>query len=134
VNAEIVIRSVEWKDKDLIFSTWLRGQYWGSNYFLNMDQDEYFQDYAKRITRYISRPGTQIDCAVLKDAPEVVLGYIVYHDQHLFWAYVKRDYRKQGILNLLLKNMDFEGYSGHTKVGLAIAKKRNFHFNPLQEG
>ena len=133
-DAEIIVRSVEWGDKDFVFSTWLRGQYWGSDYFLNMEQDEYFADYAKRITRYLTRPGTQVDCAVLKDDPEVVLGYIVYNDQHLFWSYTKRDFRKQGVLKLLLKNMDFETYSGHTKVGLAIGRRRGMKFNPICEG
>jgi hypothetical protein len=131
-DAKIIIRPVESGDKDLIFSTWLRGQYYGSDYFTGMNQDEYFKRYGKYITSLICAPGTHIDCAVLEDAPTVVLGYIAYNDQKLYWSYVKRDYRKQGILNLLLKNMDFTEYSGHTKVGKSIATRKKLNFNPLE--
>jgi len=132
-KADIIVRPVEWTDKDLVFSTWLRGQYWGSDYYSLMDQDQYFQDYAKKVTRYLTRPGTKVDCAVLKDSPEMVLGYIVYNNDHLFWTYVKRDYRKQGIMNLLLRDIKFKDYSGHTKAGVSIAKKKKLTFNPTQE-
>lgn len=130
-NAKIKIRPCTETDKDFVMSTWLRGQYWGSDYFLVMEQDQYFKEYAKYITKLICKKGTQIDCAVLEDAEDVVIGYIVYNDQTLYWSYVKRDFRKNGVLNLLLKNMDFTEYSGHTKAGISIAKKKNLNFNPL---
>lgn len=128
---KIVIRPVKPEDKDLVFSTWLKGQYWGSDYFHAMEQDQYFKEAGKDITSKICKPGTMIDCAVLEDAPDLVIGYIAYNDQTLYWSYVKKDYRGQGILNLLLKNMDFTEFSGHTKAGLAIGKKKKLNFNPF---
>ena len=130
-TVKIVIRPVEAGDKDFVFSTWLKGQYWGSVSYMG-EQDQYFKDYGKTITEFICRPGTFIDCAVLSSAPNVVLGYIVYNDQHLFWSYVKFDFRKQGILNTLLKDMDFTEYSGSTKVGHAIGKKKELKFNQVK--
>jgi hypothetical protein len=129
--AKIIIRPCNTDDKNLIYSDWLKGQYWGSEYFGKMDQDQYFFEYAKHITNLICKPGTMIDCAVLEDQPNFVVGFIVYNDQKLHWAYVKKAYRKQGLLNLLLKNMDFTEFSGHTKAGLAIGKKKGLQFNPF---
>ncbi len=131
-EVKLVIRTVGPTDQGLIFSTWLKGQYWGSEYWLRMEQDEYFKDYSSLITSYICKPGTGIDCAVLADAPDVVIGYIVFKDQHLYWGYVKSDFRKQGVMNMLLKNMDFETYSGSTRAGHVIAKKKKLNFNPLK--
>lgn len=132
-STKIIIRPVAASDKDLIFSTWLKGQYWGSDYFQCMDQDQYFKEYGEYVTKLICKPGTNIDCAVFNDTPDVVIGYTVYNDQKLYWSYTKKDFRKQGVLSLLLKNMDFTEFSGHTKVGLAIAKKKNLTFNPLEK-
>lgn len=98
-----------------------------------MDQDLYYKEYSKHIERLINKPGTMIDVAVLEDAPDLDIGYIVYNNQTLYWASVKRDYRKQGILNTLLKNMDFTTYTGSTPVGLAIGKKKKLIYNPLGE-
>jgi hypothetical protein len=130
---KIVIRSAEKTDKDFVMSTWLKGNYWGSDYFKAMDQDEYFKEYGKNIQRLLDKPGTKVDAAVLEDAPDVVIGYIVYNDQALYWSYVKRDYRKNGILNSLFQNMDFVSFVGNTPVGLAIAKKKKLKFNPMKE-
>jgi hypothetical protein len=132
-NAEIIIRDVTKKDQGIVMSTWLKGQYWGSEYFSHMDQDEYFKLYGLYIQRLIDRPGTKIDCAVLKDAMDTVLAYIVYNDQTLYWSYTKRDYRKQGLCKYLLKDMDFAVYTGSTKVGHAIGKKLELNFNPLEK-
>jgi len=130
-NAKIVIRPCTADDKDIVLATWLRGQYWGSEYWSRMEQDEFFDKYADYVKDLICKPNTMIDVACMADAPTVVLGYIAYNDQTLYWSYVKRDYRKQGIANLLLKNMDFEKYSGDTRVGHAIAKKKGLRFDPL---
>jgi hypothetical protein len=128
---KVVIRPVTKQDQGIIFSTWLKGQYFGSDYWGSMDQDTYFKEYGQHIQNLLNMPGTKIDCAVLEEAPQVVIGYIVYNDQELYWGYVKRDFRKKSILNTLLKDMDFVNYSGITPVGFAIAKRKKLLFNPL---
>lgn len=128
---KIVIREAIEKDKNIVLSTWLKGQYWGSDYWKVMDQDEYFKDYGKYVSQLICRPGTKIDCAVIADAPDVVIGYIVYNDQHIYWGYVKKDYRKHGILNMLIKDMDFTTFTARTKIGDIVARKKMLTFNPI---
>jgi hypothetical protein len=130
---KVVIRSAEKTDKDFVMSTWLKGNFWSSTYFSAMEQDEYFKEYGKNIQRILDTPGTKVDAAVLEDAPSVVIGYLVYNDQVLHWAYCKRDYRKKGIFNILIKNMDFVSFTGNTPVGLAIARKKKLNFNPFKE-
>ncbi len=130
---KVIVRKAKIEDKDFVFSTWLKGNYWGSSYYQAMNQDQYFKEYAKNIQRLLDKPGTGVDVAVLEGAENTVLGYIVYNDQALFWTYVKRDFRKKGICATLLKNMDFTSFTGNTPVGLAMGKKRELIFNPFKE-
>ncbi len=129
----VVVRPAEVNDKDFVFSTWLKGNYWGSKYFGAMPQHQYFLQYAKNIQRLLDLPGTKVDVAVSEEDPVLVLGYSVYNNQALYWCYVKKDYRKKGICNELLKNMDFVSYVGHTPIGADIAKNKELYFDPFQE-
>ncbi len=128
---KVVVRPCTLEDKSIILATWLKGNYWGCDYYHRMEQDLYFQEFAKKIHKILNKPGTQIDVAVLEEAPAIVLGYIIYNDQVLYWAYTKRHYRKEGILSALLANMDFEYFTGNTPIGLSIGKKKNLKYNPL---
>src|ERR1700744_2650115 len=110
-------------------SSWLKAVYWGSTSYSNMDQTEYFTDYAKHIAKLITRPGTKVDVAVLKEDQNEVLSYIVYNDQVLYFAYTKRDFRKAGMLNTLLKDMDFTHVHVLTKIGKVIADKKELKYN-----
>ncbi len=130
---KIIIRPAVKADKDFVMSTWLKGNYWGCPYFKLMEQDTYFKEYAKNIQRLLDKPGTGVDVAVLEGAEDTVIGYITYNDQALYWAYTKRDFRKQGVLNILMKNMDFTSHAGLTPVGSSIARRKNLTFNPFKE-
>ncbi len=110
-------------------ATWLRGQYYGSAYWKQMPQDLYFAEYAKKIEFIIHR--TFIDVAVLKEDPSFIIGFLVHYGPMAYWAYIKKDYRSKGILNLLLKDKGLVAYSGDTKAAAAIAKKKQMIFNPL---
>lgn len=126
----VTLRAAKSEDKDFVMSTWLRGQYWGSDYWNGMSQDVYFKEYGTNVQRLLDKSGTQVDIA---EAEGVILGYIVYNDQVLFWSYVKKDYRNQGILKSLVKNMDFVSTISTTKIGRAITKKKGLEFNPFKE-
>jgi len=128
---KVIVRPVTKQDKGIVFSTWLKGNYFGCKYFNEMDQDLYFKEYGQYIQDLLDKPGTKVDVAVFEDAPTVDVGYIVYNDQTLYWAYTKRQYRKQGIFNILIQNMDFVRFTGSTPVGLAIGKKKQLEFNPI---
>lgn len=131
MSDKVIIRPCTPEDKNIVLSTWLKGNYWGCYYYGCMDQDLYFKEYTKHITKLLLKPGTKVDCAVLEDDKDTVLGYIVYNNQTLYWAYTKKNYRKNGILNTLTKDMDFTTFTANTPVSLDIGRRKQLIYNPL---
>lgn len=129
-NAEVIVRQATIQDKNFIMSTWLRGQYWGSSYWKQMNQDDFFKQYASLIELRLFSPLTHVDVAVTKK-DDLLIATLVYTDTAIQWAYCKEDYRGEGILNLLMKNKVFTTYSADTKPGHAIGKKKQIKFNPF---
>ena len=129
-NAEVIVRTATIEDRNFILSSWLEGQYWGSAYWKQMNQDDFFKGYAALIEYRLFDPTTQVIVAVTKQ-DDLIIGAIVYKDSAIQWAYCKKDYRGKGILNLLMKDKKFTTYSADTKPGHAIAKKKQLTFNPF---
>ena len=130
-QAKVVLRQVNKGDKDFVMNSWLEGQYWGSQYWQTMKQDVFFREYARVITQLLSTPTAKIEVATFEDEPDSIIGILVYDGPVIYWAYVKKDYRSKGVLNLMLSGKDFEVYTSSTKPGVAVAKKKGLIFNPL---
>lgn len=130
-KAIVVVREAKPEDKDVIIKSWLMGNYWGNWHYNQMDQDEYFKAYIEHIASILSKPNIRADVAVLSDATDMVLGYVVYRGPIIFWSYTKPDYRLKGVFNLLTKDKGFTIATGVTKPGCAIAKRKHIKINPL---
>lgn len=127
----VTVRQVNTNDKDFIFNSWLHSQYWSSKYYQKMPQTLFFKEYTRYITRLLVNPMCSIDVAVLDSDPNMVIGYLIYRGKTIHWAYVKKEYRSKGILTLLMKDKEFEQYTGSTIAGHSIAKLLNLIFNPF---
>ncbi len=119
-------------DKNFIFSTWLKGVYYGNDWFQEIDQDSYFRNYQKIIEKILARPDVRIQVACLRDDPGVVLGYSVLEGDILHYVFCKEVWRGIGLSNdLVPKNIKIVTHL--TKPGRAIlrAKYPNAIFNPF---
>lgn len=130
-SAKIVVREIVIEDKGFILSTWLRGNYYGSDYFRQMDKETYFKEYVQVISHLLYNPLTKILVASLDGDPNTVFGYVVYQGPVLIWAFTKKDYRGRGIFNMLISNAGITTAANITKAGAAIIKKKGYAFNPL---
>lgn len=130
-NAEIVIRPAELVDKSFIMSSWLKGNYYKNPYFVNMEQDLYFKEYAKHIESILFTPGVMIDIACDKEDPSWIVGYMIYRGPVLYWIFVKNDFRNKGIATLLAKDKNITTTTALTKSGQAIGKSKGVIFNPF---
>jgi GNAT superfamily N-acetyltransferase len=126
-----VLRPAVPEDRSPIMSFWLKGVYWGSDYFNQMPQDLFFQLYAEHIKRILFSPLTKVDVACEEGNPDQIFGYACYAEQTLHWVYVKKGYRNKGIARLLLKDKNIDTATSMTKAGRAIMKKHNVVFNPF---
>lgn len=129
---EIIIRQDSPDDRNFIFATWLRGNYYGCSYFRQMPQDVYYRQYSNIISNALrpeNHPEIQIACD--QGRPFWIAGFSVSQGPNLYWVYVKKDYRSRGIASLLLKDKPITTVKNLTDIGRTIAIKKGLIFNPL---
>lgn len=90
-------RALEPGDEAFIYSTWLRGLYFGNAWFRQISKVDYFDKYRAVIKHLLANATVRIVC--IEDAPDVIVGYAVHSADGttLHWVYVKKAWRKQGI-------------------------------------
>ncbi len=125
----IAIRPGAPEDKNLIYTSWLKGLRFGNNWFELIDKDAYYENYQKVLDRVFSKPTIKIIIACLKDDPEIILGYSVSEPGILHWVYVKTLWRKLGIAKDLIPQ-DITTVTHITKIGAAI-KPARIVFDPF---
>lgn len=118
-------------DKSFIFSTFLRGLYYGSDFFKEVDKEAFMAHYHKVLDHVLNQPGTSVEIACLEDAPNVILGYIIYKDNRLDWIFVKKAWRGIGIAKRLTPGK-INTITHLTTIGKSILKKhKGIKFNPF---
>ncbi len=128
-----IIRGYLPGDEAFIFSTWLRGLYYGNSWFREIDKDLFMENYHRAISSILSKPGVEISVSCLKEDPETILGYAVYERGRsaLHWVFVKEVWRKFGIMKRLIpSDQEWKCVTHLTTVGKAI-KPKEIIFNPF---
>lgn len=128
----IMIRLGTKLDESFIYATWLKGYFYGNPDFADMQPATFYAVYPRVIETILNRLGSNVVIACLKDDPEVIIGYAVFTDKVLHYAYVKQPFRSQGVLRALIaSNPGTTEYSHKTKPAKALAAKFNLTFNPI---
>lgn len=130
-TTHITYRPVTQLDHPFIYSTWLKGLYWGSEWFQMIPWGVYRIGYRNAIAAILTRNRGIVAC--LTEDPDVVVGYAIVSPDGgaLHWAYVKRPWRKLGIARAMVPT--FHTVTHLTKTGRAImrAKAPDAIFNPF---
>ena len=123
----LVTRGPGYGDESFIYSTWLRGLYYGNDWFRKIDKKSFFDKYRIVIAHLLK--SSNVELAVLEDQPDVIVGYSVHSGNTLHWVYVKRSWRALGIGKALIP----EGIECVTHLTKKAAKKKPDHirFDPL---
>lgn len=99
----IAIRPYKKEDEAFIYSSWLHGLYFGNKAFKDISTPaNFFSGYRKVIDKIVQSPRTTIQCAVLKDEEDTILGYSVFTPESIHWVFVKPDWRLIGIAKSLV--------------------------------
>lgn len=93
----IHIREAVTEDYNFIMATWLRGLYYGNDWFKRIDKEAFMHHYWGFINKLLTKPTTRIRVACLNDDPQIVLGYSVSEAPVLHWIFVKKAWRKIGL-------------------------------------
>lgn len=127
----VMVRDGAPSDFPFIMSTWLKGLRFGNSWFSFIPSGIYYKFYSKVIETLLYQERTKVKIACLKDDPDVILGYSVFSDTSIHWAFVKKAWRKIGIANSIVPN-GVATVTHLTDVGKAICKNKGFTFNPFE--
>lgn len=125
------IRDYRPEDHAFIMSTFLRGLYYGNEFFNIMPKDLFMAYYKLIGEALISK--SQVKVACLKDDADIILGYSVLSQDFsvVHWVFIKRAFREQGISKRLLPERPSQ-FTHFTTMGLEYAKRfENVVFNPF---
>lgn len=140
------IRNFRESDRSFILATFLRGLYYGNEFFNIIPKHIFMQNYKRVAEALVNSPKNVIQVACLKEDSDTILGYSILSADFMtvHWVYVKSSetkiagedgkltWRGKGIGKSLLPQ--FPAYYTHfSSVGLEIAKKfPQCVFNPFQ--
>lgn len=128
--SNIVIRDPKPEDVAFIYSTWLKGQYHGSEFFKASSRQSYFKHYAAFVESVLINPNTKINVACLEDDIDIIISYCVYTTSGaLYWVYTKDGWRGQGWAKKTVPQ-GISSVKSLTKAGAAIARKKGWKFDP----
>lgn len=109
-------------DAPFLYSSW-RNALWYSESRDDKLSGFFYSAASKEIKRLLGLESIRVRIACKSDEPGFIVGYSVALGAHLFWVYVKSDYREQGIARLLT-----QGFSTvsppETKPGKAIVNDK----------
>lgn len=125
---QVAIRSSNEHDLNFIYSTWLRGLYYGNDFYKEIQKEAFFHFYPGIIERLLSNSIINIIC--LTDEPDTIIGYSVVSADRIHFVYIKEAFRKQGLSKKLLPGT-YTSVSHVTRAGNAIRKKKKWAFNPF---
>lgn len=119
--SEVTIRPFKSTDANLIYSTWLRNYFHSSAFAKKISSDVFFKYHQLIVERILSRSKDHVLIACLPDAPDVIVGYLVYEklpqDLVIHYCYVKKAFRKLGIAKSLFASagidLDQSNYYSH---------------------
>lgn len=132
----VVVRAYNPSDRNFILATWLRGLYYGDNFWREVPKDIFMERYHTLVEHAIDDSKTVIQVACLKEDPEVILGYAVLGANTtgitLHWCFVKSAWRSIGIAKGLVPKEHINAVTHLTKTGLSILRKNpDVIFNPF---
>lgn len=126
----VTLRSFEPKDRPFIYATWLKGQFYDITECIRPNKPQYFTAQGKRIGALLD--SDKVTVRIAGDASDLlwIAGYSVSEGPDLHWVYVRADYRRRGIANLLTRDLGITHAINLTKTGSEIADKKGLIFKP----
>lgn len=125
---DVVVRAPEPGDVNFVLSTMLKGLFYGSKFWGEVDQSAFFNNYEPFLKTLMMKSSLRIAC--LEDDQDVILGWSMYSGPTLHFMFVKKSYRKLGLAKLLFPDT-ITSVSHITDSGNSIRKKLNLTFNPF---
>lgn len=136
---EIEIREYLPEDKNFVYSTFLRGLYYGNALYNKIDKPAFFENYTQVLSNMLLNPSNRLLVACEGDDPALVLGWLLASSQGaLHFVYVKSAFRNHKIASELVNRCELSSltrikYVTHlTDASEPIRLKKNWPYNPFK--
>lgn len=123
----IQIRGMQQEDRAFVYSTMLKGLFFGCELYSQIEPKAFYDNYSKVVDALLDR--SEIRVAVLAETPDVILGYSITNGPILHWVFVKKAWRNQGIAKQLVGQIT--AVTHLTKPGQSIKIKKGLTYNPF---
>lgn len=129
---DVKVRPGNKDDNNFIYATWLRGLYYGSEFYGSIQKDVFFKKYEQVIQALLAKPNVLVSIACLDDAEGSILAYAVYEPTGtLHYAFTKEPWRRQGLVQKAIVGCsEISSVTHLTKLGNSIRLKKGWLFNP----
>jgi hypothetical protein len=124
----VKIRNAVPSDQSFIFSSFLKGLYYGNEFYRMIDKTSFMINYKKVLTSLLIKRECKVAC--LPDDDNALVGYCIFGSGILDYVFIKPTFRKFGIAKQLVPN-DIHTYTHVTKIGKAIVPK-DWKFDPFK--
>lgn len=128
----VELRDFEEADKNFVYSTYLRGKYYGDfGGVKDIPKDIFMKNEHDVLEHVLERSTTKVTIACLKEDPSVIIGYSVASTSHpvLYWVFIKAAFRRIGIAKLLVPQ-PIKFTTCLTRLGASIAKQKGVIYDP----
>lgn len=100
------LRAGKMEDLNFIIISWLKGLYYGSEFYREIPWPTFKKNYEAYLKRLLAKDSILVAVAALKSNADVILGYSITEEIQdknvVHWVYVKEDFRRIGIAKDLL--------------------------------
>lgn len=103
----------------MIYSDFMKSLRYGNEWFKAIDSRSYFTAYRSFIDSLLNQRDAVVNLACLSDDLDNCIGWAFYGGEKLHYAFVKKDYRKQGIARSLTPR-PFTRVTHLTRIGKSI--------------
>lgn len=125
---QILIRDAKISDQAFIFSSFLKGNYYGNDFYRSIDKNTFMVKYKEVLTHLLIKSTTKIAC--MKNDEDQVVGYSLYQPGILHYVFIKPTFRRFGISKMLIP-VDVIYCTHLTKIGKTL-KPPSWKFDPFR--
>lgn len=123
MNSLCELRDFKEGDRSFILATFLRGLYYGNEFFKLIPKHVFMANYKHVAEALLSKNTVKVIC--LKEDLDVILGYSILSNdyQTIHWIFVKLAWRKKGISKSLLPQFPV-CYTHFTTIGRKLVEEK----------
>lgn len=125
------LRGLKQSDENFILATMLNGIA-SSIPFKFMIREEFMKAYQPIVKQLLSQSDVRIACLNAEPGDEdIIIGYIVFKNDVLNYAYCKKAWRQKGVYSQLSEGLKFSYLTTYTESAKILMEKYGFKYNPF---